>query len=104
MRHCRLKMKDFTIWKPSPPELERIQFCIDYGGTDEVWTAMVDSMEKNCRTLAQSVRGRKRMPTTYAEAVSAGWRSQRKHSMEEQRSSLGNSSRSSTLRKSWNRC
>jgi hypothetical protein len=70
-RFCPMQMNDFTVWKPSAANLERIRFCVQHGAKYEVFMAMHNSMDKNCRTLDESVTGQPRRPTTYAEAVTA---------------------------------
>jgi hypothetical protein len=70
-RFCPMQMDDFTIWKPSPASLERIHFCVEHGAKDEIWAAIHDCLEENCRTLDASVAREPRRPTTYAEAVTA---------------------------------
>jgi hypothetical protein len=68
-QHCAMRMDDFTVWKPSPASLERIRFCVEHGANYEIWMAISDCLEKNCRTLDASVALPPRRPTTYAEAV-----------------------------------
>jgi hypothetical protein len=70
-RHCAMRMDDFTVWKPSAANLERIRFCVQHGAKYEICLAMHDSIDKSCRTLDESVAGQPRRPTTYAEAVAA---------------------------------
>jgi hypothetical protein len=70
-RHFQLRMDDFTVWKPSAANLERIRFSVEYGTKSEIWEAMLHSLGKNCHTLDESLAGKPRWPTSYAEAVTA---------------------------------
>jgi hypothetical protein len=65
-----LELGDFTVWKPTPADLERLRFCIERGTPQFIYNALHDSLTESCEPLELPGR-RSPIPQNYAGAVTA---------------------------------
>ena len=69
-KYFGIDMQEFSIWKPTDADLERLRFCNECGTAKQVHQALLDSLTESCEPLDMTGLVPP-IPQTFAEAVAA---------------------------------
>lgn len=67
--HLGIDVDDFRLWKPQPPEIERMSFCLKMGLAQDLLAAITESVENSCQPLVCPPESQPSPPLDYGNAV-----------------------------------